>query len=218
MKQAWGQAQIKLIWLEMQSERCLKLFDSVNDIDQASMPWVQPGEGEGEKPCKGQEGVTKEETPGVAKEHNSPREAEVLKHQQLPKPVNHTHRSTPDQGGSVEAGLHTQGGPVEPLQVPGQEAELMVHQYPLTKDMKTNCKGTGLQGGNIHLGKKGEKQGTVQNYLINANSYVSVKFKKSPNFKFVKAVASLKSKLNDILSDWMHAQCTSLDPSVDPSL
>ena len=59
--------------------------------------------------------------------------AEELKHQQLSQPIYHTHRSLPDQGGNGEAGLLTQGGPVEPVQVLGTEAELVVHQDPPPK-------------------------------------------------------------------------------------
>ena len=89
---------------------------------------VQTVEGEGSctegVPTK----VTKVETLGMAKEHKSPREAEVLKHLQLPQPMEHTNRSAPDQRDSAEAASHMQGGPVEPLQVSGPKAELMVHQ------------------------------------------------------------------------------------------
>ena len=97
--------------------------------------WEWYGELHYTDPIEGVTAITVEETLGIeAKEPSVPREAAgVLKHLWLPQPVDCTIRSMPDLGVNGEAGPHTQGGPVELLQVQPTEAELVVHQGPPLK-------------------------------------------------------------------------------------
>ena len=82
-------------------------------------------------PIVGVTAVTVEETSDIVfREPSIHRElAEVLTHQ-LPQPMDHTARGTPDLVGNGEARPHMLAGLVETLQDQPTKAELVVHQIP----------------------------------------------------------------------------------------